>query len=253
MYNKKQHIAMWSCPRSRSTAIARAFEQLDECIVFDEPLFGVYLVKQGLEKPCEEGEVGQYLETNYEKIIANITGELPKGVSFSFQKHQSKHVLPEFGKTWLKSLNNFFLIRHPKEIILSYHKAYKKKMTINHIGIKQHYELFNEISRLTDQLPLVIDSEDVVNSPHQVLPFLCDKLEITYSEKMFSWKKDTQSSSLLRIENSPYSSGWYGEVLNSPGFINKKQELEFPNELNPLLELCLPFYQKLKQYCVTFN
>ena len=47
---------MWSCPRSRSTAIARAFEQLDDCIVFDEPFFGAYLVKRGLEEPCQERE-----------------------------------------------------------------------------------------------------------------------------------------------------------------------------------------------------
>nr|AYN62255.1 truncated SxtN [Heteroscytonema crispum UCFS10] len=38
-----KHIAMWACPRSRSTVISRAFENLDGCIVYDEPLFAPYV------------------------------------------------------------------------------------------------------------------------------------------------------------------------------------------------------------------
>ncbi|NEO17438.1 MULTISPECIES: hypothetical protein [unclassified Moorena] len=252
MKNNK-HIAMWSCPRSRSTAMPRAFEQLDECMVFDEPLFGAYLVKRGLDQPCEEREVGQYLETNHEKVIQKITGSLPEGVSFSFQKHQSKHALPEFGRNWLKSLNNFFLIRNPKEIILSYHKLYKKKLTMDHIGIEYHYNLFREIELLIGKKAVVIDSIDIVNNTRKVLLFLCSEFQIKFSEKMLNWEVNPKASKLLQIEKSPYSRGWYSNVLGSRVFINKQQDLDFPEELNPLLEACMPYYNKLSQYRVTFN
>lgn len=253
--NNNKHIAMWSCPRSRSTAVARAFEQLDDCVVFDEPFFGAYLVKRGLEEPCQEREVGQYLETDYQEIIDKITGDLPENSSFSFQKHQSKHALPEFGRNWLKSLNNFFLIRNPQEIIISYQKLYKKKLTLSHIGIEQHYQLFKEIESLTGKIPIVIDSQDVVKYPQKVMEFLCDRFKINFSQKMLSWSENPEKSQLLKIEKSPYSTGWYSKVLNASGFIEPKQysDCDFPEELNPLLDACIPFYEKLSSYCVTFN
>ncbi len=37
-----KHIAMWTAPRSRSTLIARAFEQLDECWLIDQPFYPPY-------------------------------------------------------------------------------------------------------------------------------------------------------------------------------------------------------------------
>ena len=58
MSNNK-HIAMWAIPRSRSTAITRAFEQLDKCVGYDEPLYGAYFVNVNadyflLEKRVQE-------------------------------------------------------------------------------------------------------------------------------------------------------------------------------------------------------
>lgn len=187
---------MWSCPRSRSTAVARAFEQLDECVVFDEPFFGAYLVKRGLEEPCQEREVGQYLETNHQKIIQKITGSLPESMSFSFQKHQSKHALPEFGKNWLKSLNNFFLIRNPQEIIISYQKLYQNKMTMAHLGIEQHSQLFKEIESLTGKTPIVIDSKDIVKYPLKAIDYTAKLLAIANGELDYTvthWEKNHQA------------------------------------------------------------
>ena len=36
-------IAMWSGPRNISTALMRAWENRDDCTVWDEPLYGFYL------------------------------------------------------------------------------------------------------------------------------------------------------------------------------------------------------------------
>ncbi len=40
-----KHIALWTCPRSRSTLMTRAFEELEGCLIFDEPLYAPYLLK----------------------------------------------------------------------------------------------------------------------------------------------------------------------------------------------------------------
>ena len=81
-----KHIAMWTCARSRSTLMTRAFQELDGCVVFDEPFYPPYLTTQGFDHPHRLEIIERY-ETNYEKVISKITGNLPQGYSFSFQKH----------------------------------------------------------------------------------------------------------------------------------------------------------------------
>ena len=44
-------IAMWSGPRSLSTAMMRSFEHREDCSVVDEPLYAAYLVATGLDHP----------------------------------------------------------------------------------------------------------------------------------------------------------------------------------------------------------
>ncbi len=44
-------IAMWSGPRNISTALMRAWENRDDCVVWDEPLYGYYLEATGLAHP----------------------------------------------------------------------------------------------------------------------------------------------------------------------------------------------------------
>ncbi|NEN89465.1 MAG: hypothetical protein F6K48_11390 [Okeania sp. SIO3H1] len=104
---RNKHIALWTCPRSCSTLMARAFEQLDGCLIFDELLYAPYLLTHGFDHPHRQAII-ESCETNYENVIQQLTGNLPNGVSFSFQKYIAKHALPQFSRDWLKSLHNFF-------------------------------------------------------------------------------------------------------------------------------------------------
>ncbi len=46
-----KRIAMWSGPRNISTAMMRAWENRADCAVWDEPLYGHYLFKTGIQHP----------------------------------------------------------------------------------------------------------------------------------------------------------------------------------------------------------
>ena len=85
-----------------------------------------------------------------------------------------KHALPEFGRDWLKSLHNFFLIRDPKEIVVSWHKVYGK-VTKHDIGIEELYNIFKEVEPFSARTPLVIDSTDLIKNPKKALNLLCSK------------------------------------------------------------------------------
>lgn len=114
-----KHIAMWACPRSRSTVITRGFENLDGCIVYDEPLFAPSVFMKTYtninSRTLEEENLKQLLASNnfepdIKKVIEKITGNLPDGKLFSFQKMITGDYRSEFGIDWVKKLTNFFLI-----------------------------------------------------------------------------------------------------------------------------------------------
>ncbi|MGB3513335.1 MAG: hypothetical protein WBA93_29790 [Microcoleaceae cyanobacterium] len=250
----KKHIAMWCYPRSRSTVIARAFEQLDECLVFDEPFAGVFLTEKGFPQPLPAKEVQEYAETDHKKVIAQITGDLPAGKSFSFQKHMCKHLVSKVEKNFLSCLTNFFLIRNPEEAIASFSKSCELDITMELIGIEAHYRFFKQIKELTGETPLVINSGDIVKEPDKYLAYLCRQLGIDYSDKMLQWKTNPKvnDSKLRFIDGRPYDQ-WYESVSHSTGFCNQKKSINLPNRLLPLVKKCMPFYEELLQYCAVVD
>lgn len=249
----KKHIAVWSSPRSCSTLLTRAFEQLEGCLIFDEPFYGAYLLTHGFHHPHRQ-EIMSFCETDYKKVIERITGDLPKGFDFSFQKHLAKNVLPRFGRDWLKCLNSVFLIRDPKKTILSYQKVIKQ-VSRHDIGIEALYNVFQEIEALTGKKPLVVNSKDLLKNPVKVLKSICIYVGVPYSERMLSWQPRLQNSNLFFTGSlSSYGDPWYSTVASSSGFLPyEEKEICFPDELMPLLRDCMPFYEELLQHCLNFN
>ena len=261
-----KHIAMWSCPRSRTTAITRAFERLPGCAIFDTPFFGAYLtITETPVDRFDRSEIDSFWEKDYEAVIARMTGDLPDGVAFSFQRHISRTVLPEFGRDWLKSLHNFVLVRDPSEIILSYQRVLDKygiadqhQLTMHDIGIDRLYNLMIDIETVTGRKPLVIHSDDLARDPALVLSFLCDQFGIEFDEQMLTWEPGLQNSEIagpsLAKAAETWSQTWYDTVAKSTGFLpfEKKQEV-VPEHLRPLLDACSPYYAKLTQLCMRYE
>lgn len=241
----KKHIAMWCCPRSRSTAIARAFEQRRDCIVIDEPFYGPFLLTHGKDYPHRQ-ETIESRETDYKKVIQQITGFLPDGISFSFQKHIARQAIPEFGSDWLSALNHFFLLRHPQEIIMSWYKV-TGHVTMEDVGIIDLCRIFRLVQSITDAAPVAIYANDLVADPRRILSRLCTHLGIPFLEQMLHWEPALKGSNLVFTgELSTLASTWYSTVADSQGFIPYEPEfVDFPSELIPLLETCQPYYEEL--------
>jgi len=259
-----KHIAMWACPRSRSTVITKAFEQLEECVIYDEYFVGPYMFIKGdagLAAAADMEKLINNMETDYRKVIETITGDLPEGKNFSFQKMSTDFYLSDFGTDWINQFTNFFLIRDPEEIILSLYKGFEvygdgSKIHWEKIGIEVLYKIFKEVEAMTGKPPLVIHANDVVKNPRLVLQWLCDYLGVTFDEKMLKWEVGLKNSALLKTVNvrkNPDSDPWYATLRNSTTFLPyEKNEIILPEELIPFLEKSIPYYQKLLNYCHVF-
>src|SRR6516165_2214319 len=115
-------MAMWSGPRNISTAMMRAWGNRPDTFVCDEPLYAYYLRTTGVAHPGAD-EVIRSQEGDWRKVVAWLTEHEPPGKAIFYQKHMTHHLLPEIDRSWLDRVTNVFLIREPREVVISFAKV----------------------------------------------------------------------------------------------------------------------------------
>lgn len=231
-------IAMWSGPRNISTAMMRSFENREDTFVSDEPFYAHYLKLTGIDHPMRK-EVMETRNSDWDEVSQYLTGTIPQDKSVWYQKHMAQHNLPGVELDWTSRLTNCFLIRNPREVILSYSKKYEIT-SVYQLGFPQQFELYDKIEQDSGMSPIVIDSKDVLMNPKNMLQKLCEKLEVPFSDKMLSWSPGKRDS------DGVWGQHWYGNVEKSTGFQTyQKKEEEMPKEYTEIYEECMKYYQQL--------
>jgi len=238
-------IAMWSGPRNISTAMMRAWGNRGDTAVVDEPFYASYLKATGKKHPVAE-EVIAAGETDWRKVVAGLTNELPesrhKGLSqirIFYQKQMTHHLLPEMERAWLAGLTNCFLIRDPAEVIASYIKK-NDEPTLADVGFVQQAEIFDWVGARSGAIPPVIDARDVLQDPERMLRLLCRSVEVEFDPAMLCWPPG------LRETDGVWAKHWYGEVAQSTGFAPYRvQEVEVPERLREIEARCRECYDRL--------
>lgn len=230
-------IAMWSGPRNLSTAMMYSFGARNDCAVVDEPFYGAYLAKTGVEHPLGR-EITSQMETNPSRVVAQVSGSIPDQKAHYYQKHMCQHMIEGIDRAWMSGFKNVFLIRHPARVVASY-AAKRENPSLEDIGFAQQAELFDQV-KASGQTPIVIDSFDIRQSPSEMMEKLCAALGLPFQEEMLTWPKGGHA------DDGVWASHWYGAVHRSTGFAGAEGAL--PNvegDLAHVVEQALPFYQKL--------
>ena len=235
--NPPVRVAMWSGPRNISTAMMRAWENRPDCVVSDEPLYAHYLAHTGLDHPAA-AEVIAAGDTDWESVVAALTGPVPGDAPVWYQKHMTHHLLPHMECGWIHKLRNVLLIRDPREVVASYVKS-RATVTAEDIGLPQQARLYEELTN-SGEPPPVIDAGDFLRAPEAHLRALCEWLGIAFSDRMLSWPPGPRDSDGI------WAPHWYARVWESTGF-------EAPEPCTPELapheaavaEECMPMYEQL--------
>ena len=228
---------MWSGPRNLSTALMRSFENREDTKVWDEPFYAYYLKETKKNHPLANEIINKY-ETNLDKIIDLVTAE--KDFIY-FQKHMSHHIIKKIPINWITKGINCFLIRHPKEVLLSYIQK-NDLIDSNDLGYPAQLRLFNYIKTSNKKI-LVIDAKDLSEKPEIILKKICKKINIPFTEKMLNWPKGRRDSDGI------WEKIWYKNVKSSTSF-NKilNKEYEIPKKYNHIYNESLKIYDQLKIY-----
>lgn len=233
-------IAMWSGPRNISTAMMRAWGNRSDTVVIDEPFYAYYLKATGKNHPGAE-EIIATGETDWRKVAAQMAGPVPKGKRVFFQKQMTHHLLPEVDRQWLDEVTNCFLIRDPREVILSYLKR-RQDPTLEDLGFIQQADIFDFVRERTKTAPIVIDAKDVLENPERVLRLICGAVDVEFEKSMLSWPAG------LRETDGIWAKHWYDDVARSTSFQPyEAREGIVPDRLREIYEECLICYERLHE------
>jgi len=235
-------IAMWSCSRNCSTATMRAWGSRADTRVFDEPLYAPWLKLTGAPHPMR-ATIQAHHETDWRAVVQMLTTAADAPILY--EKHISKHLLPQMDRAWLRSHRHAFLIRHPKPMLLSFQKK-MDAVTLEETGLPQQAELWRWLEAETGVRSPVVDARDLLTHPAGVLEQLCRSLGVPWDPAMLTWEPG------LRETDGIWASHWYDAVEKSCGFHPfRASHGELSPQLEAIHDACLPAYQFLHDRRIT--
>lgn len=236
-------IALWSHPRSMSTALERSFIERRDFKVFHEAFAYVFFMhEERAAIPHKNPDPGHPL--TYPEIKQMMEDARLEGPVFhkDFPYHCLDHLLGD--PDYLLGQVNTFLIRDPEEAVLS-HATVHPELTREVLGYEQLARAFDFVRELTGTAPVVVNAADLAARPEATLAAYCDAVGIPFLPDALRWSAGEQPQWATW-------SGWHTDVAASQGFSSPQRSYRFSYESRPDLREferhSRPFYEHLDQY-----
>ena len=203
-------LAVWSGPRTLSTAFLRAWGNRPDTAATDEPLYAHYLATTGLDHPGRAAVLASQ-PADWRAVARALTGPVPGGRALWVQKHMAHHLTPDVGRGWLDALRPVFLVRDPARMLRSFDRVVPDPQPTD-TGLPQQAELFDREAQRRGEAPPVVDTDALLHDPEGVLRALCARLGVPFRREMLAWPPGP------RAWDGAWAPHWYGSVERSTGF-----------------------------------
>jgi hypothetical protein len=233
-------IALWSVPRSLSTAFERVFVERDDFEVLHEPFSASYYYGPDRlsDRFSDEEPKAEY---SYENVLQDVLRPRERRVFLKDMAYQAKGVL---GPDFLSNFANTFIIRDPKYVIASLHKMWPD-FTLEETGFEQIYWAFKYATEAGED-PVVVDAMTFSENPAGILAAYCEAVGVPFDPRSLSWE-----SREVEEWESWSADGWHDRAQQSTGI--KRAERKDPQlsaELQDAYEACLPYYYQLAAHAI---
>ncbi|KAL3945505.1 MAG: hypothetical protein SGBAC_000404 [Bacillariaceae sp.] len=276
-------IHCWSAPRSRSTALLYSFDAREDCIGIDEPLYREWLIEKGdsvarpytkamIDGVSPQGETDDQGQWKRERLslqerIAEAAKKLGSGVVFC--KHMAKHsFLYDFEKECtVESVNvvhrHLLLVRDPVTVLSSWGQSrdiHGNAATSDEVGVVPLLSIYSQLesrSKADNTHAVVLESDELVKDPNEILSTICEELGIEYKTSMLTWTSGPKEC------DGPWAKWWYHNVHKSDGWNRKSTKDEYypptgkyrtvDPSLMPALKSSFPAYEFLRQLTAKYQ
>ncbi|NES02295.1 MAG: sulfotransferase family protein [Okeania sp. SIO2F4] len=236
-------IALWSTPRSRSTAFGWMVKQRGDFLVLHEP-FGLSAYYSEERIFNRVPDIASQAEYNYQNVLQEL--KVKSQNNRLFIKDFPLHFMQIVNNEFIDYLQHTFLIRNPAQMLPSYY--YKMPdLDFEECGYKQLFELFNKVIERTGKIPVVINADDIVEKTTDIIKEYCSRIGIPFIPEALNWNPPGNSNEISWWDNG----SWHDNLRISYGFQNTEKsylKIHQDQKLLSLYNLCMPYYEKLNQH-----
>ncbi|MFO1132266.1 MAG: hypothetical protein U1E16_09675 [Hyphomicrobiales bacterium] len=199
-------IALWSHPRSMSTAFERIMRQRGDLDCLHEPFMYDYYINRSTRQMPHFDAMDEH-PRNYEAIRDMILARAEKGPVFF--KDMSYYVMPHMlaDEAFFSRVTHSFLVRDPRAAILSYAKL-DPDMLCEEIGLEAQWHHADAVMARTGLTPAVVRSESVQADPVGQMDRYWEAVGLIPRPEALHWN-DPAPADWQQVQ------GWHGEVMSS--------------------------------------
>ncbi len=181
----RQILALWAVPRSTSTAFEWMMRTRGDMECFHEPFGEVWY--QG-EEPLWPRATADSVRTpglTYESCWAALTSAAERGPVFI--KDFPLYIDTLWTDDFLAHFRHSFLIRDPLKTLMSMYRKWPD-FHIKETGFAEQRELFDRLADQHGAPPPVIDSDDLLERPAELVEAWCHAVEIPFMAEALRWE-----------------------------------------------------------------
>ena len=247
----KKILALWATPRATSTAFEKVMSNRGDMTCFHEPYNESYYYGEDrrhdryyIADPSLKVTRGLTIQSVHRKLL-----DLAKQQSV-FIKDFAYSVSHMADDRFLDSFTHTFLIRDPEKVLTSMHSRWHD-ISLPEIGFEDLHTLFKRVADKSNNSPIVIDSDELLNAPEHGMKQYCNAVGIPFIEDALHWEK--------RDENPTWNSdehGFHDALKNSTGFQRQARQyppLESSEDMMRLYRASKPHYDALYAQRLVIN
>ena len=252
----KKHVFLWTAFRSCSSAFERSILTLPRMQLMSEP-FSASFYFGPQRQSCRYESKEADSKASYENVAREILNQgNDDNIDLLFVKDMACYMKGRLGflKEFFQDAKHSFLIRNPKKSIPSQYRASENPeiqdsgwnyFDPQEAGFQELFEMYSFVKDNLDANPVVVDADDLLESPKQIMKEYCDRVGIKYEEHMTTWKP----GEIIQAWQDVWVA-WRRGALNSSGFIksdtsSSKPEIEYPSDVVKAMEDSQAFYDKM--------
>ncbi len=227
-------FALWSAPRTRSTAFFRSMVERGDMTALHEPFC----------KLRDFGETDAGTRTFYSpQTLLDWLLDETHDMRVFLKDHPPTYYLPDVlaDRRFLAEVRHAFIIRRPEEITASSY-ALSPRININSIGLEKLWEVQDAVREAGADASVVIDSDDLVTRPAATVAAYCAAVGLPFIPRALSWQPG-------ELPEWREYARWHVDASASSGF--ERHEHVYPHTVENTPELARiaahhrPFYERL--------
>ncbi len=230
-------LALWSAPRSRSTAFFRSMVERGDLLALHEPLEGLHFIG-----PLEID--GQTFTSPTELLAWLVDGAGDRSVFLKETVNPPVQARVIDDRRFLAEARHAFLIRRPEEIAASWF-ALEHDMRIFDTGVRLLHELFVAVQNAGGHRLVVIDAEDLVTNPAATMAAYCAAVDLPFIADALHWEPGPRAE-------WAGSARWHEDAAASSRFAAPdrpdRHGLATHPEVARFTEHHGPFYEELRRF-----